>query len=381
MDRMGRLTQTGWFYGGCLALAIAAWPVGAQATRIKEIASVQGVRPNQLVGYGLVVGLDGTGDQTTSAPFTTQSINSLLQQMGVTVPAGVSMQLKNVAAVMVTARLPAFSASGSQIDATVSALGDSKSLLGGTLLVTPLLGADGEAYAVAQGTVQTGSVSASGGSGSSVTKGVPTAGRIAAGAVVEREIGFQLASMTKMRMTLRNPDFTTSGRIADAVNTRFPGTARADNPTIVTLQPPAGEDMMRFVAQMGHMRHHFGIDAVQETQTFAANGHGQRRLAFSLRFTQFTCHSAQQVGVQATAQTLVRGHHNEADGLAVVLLHEGVHVLRVGLPEMGRNGANLLAVRPGRAHTLLRLAHFGDGNHLHGLGDLLGVFHRFDLGA
>jgi flagellar P-ring protein precursor FlgI len=154
---------------------------------------------------------------------------------------------------MVTAKLPPFAAPGAQIDASVSALGDAKSLLGGTLLVTPLLGADGQAYAVAQGTVQTGSVSAGGASGSTVLKGVPTAGRIAGGASVEREIGFRLANMAQMRMTLRNPDFTTARRIADAINVAYAGSATADNPTIVTIRPPAGQDMVSFMAQVENL--------------------------------------------------------------------------------------------------------------------------------
>jgi flagellar P-ring protein precursor FlgI len=154
---------------------------------------------------------------------------------------------------MVTARLPAFAAPGAQIDAAVSAMGDAKSLLGGTLLVTPLLGADGQAYAVAQGTVQTGAVSASGASGTTVSKGVPTAGRIASGAVVEREIGFQLANMNQLRMTLRNPDFTTARRIADVINMRYPGAAMAENPSIVAIRPVSGQDMMSFVAQVENL--------------------------------------------------------------------------------------------------------------------------------
>jgi flagellar P-ring protein precursor FlgI len=154
---------------------------------------------------------------------------------------------------MVTARLPAFAAAGAQIDATVSALGDAKSLLGGTLLVTPLLGADGKAYAVAQGTVQTGSVSASGSSGSTISKGVPTAGRIASGAIVELETGFQLANMSSLRMTLRNPDFTTAGRIADVINARYPGAAVAENPTIVAIHPVDGQNMMAFLSQVENL--------------------------------------------------------------------------------------------------------------------------------
>ncbi len=215
-------------------------------SRIKDIVQFEGVRENKLVGYGLVVGLAGTGDTLRNAPMTKQSLEAMLERLGVNTR-DATIDTKNVAAVMVTASLPAFAAAGSSVDVSVSALGDAKSLQGGTLLVTPLMGADGEAYAVAQGTVQTGSISAGGASGSSVSKGVPTAGRIAAGANVEREVGFQLASMTTLRMTLRNPDFTTSRRIAEVINARYPGTALAENPTIVTLRPPPGQSMVDFV--------------------------------------------------------------------------------------------------------------------------------------
>jgi flagellar P-ring protein precursor FlgI len=231
----------------CALLMVAA-PAGSAfaKSRIKDIVEFEGVRDNMLVGYGLVVGLNGTGDSLKNAPFTKQSLEAMLERLGVNTR-DAQLNTKNVAAVMVTARLPAFSASGSQIDATVSAMGDAKSLLGGTLLVTPLLGADGQAYAVSQGTVQTGSVSAGGASGSSVTKGVPTAGRIASGAIVEREIGFSLAGMSQMRMTLRNPDFTTAHRIADVINAAYPQSAQAENPTIVTLRPHPGQDMVQLV--------------------------------------------------------------------------------------------------------------------------------------
>jgi flagellar P-ring protein FlgI len=221
-------------------------------SRIKDIVEFEGVRENMLVGYGIVVGLNGTGDALRNVPMTKQSLEAMLERLGVNVR-DAQLNTKNVAAVMVTAKLPPFAAAGAQIDATVSALGDAKSLLGGTLLVTPLMGADGQAYAVAQGTVQTGSISAGGASGSSVSKGVPTAGRIAGGAVVEREIGFQLAQMGQLRMTLRNPDFTTARRIADAVNARFPGAALAENPTIVAIRPTNGQDMMTFVAQVENL--------------------------------------------------------------------------------------------------------------------------------
>ena len=235
----------------CASLAIAsltASPVLARS-RIKDIVAFEGIRDNELIGYGIVVGLNGTGDSLRNAPFTKQSLEAMLERLGINTR-DANLNTKNVAAVMVTGRLPAFAAAGSKIDVTVSAFGDAKSLLGGTLLVTPLLGGDGQAYALAQGTVQTGAISASGQSGSSVTKGVPTAGRIASGALVERETGFQLADMSQMRMTLRNPDFTTAKRISETINARFPGAASADNPTIVTLRPPRGRDMVSFITQI-----------------------------------------------------------------------------------------------------------------------------------
>lgn len=234
-----------------IAVGLVAGPADAKS-RIKDIVEFEGVRENMLVGYGIVVGLNGTGDALRNAPMTKQSLEAMLERLGVNTR-DANLNTKNVAAVMVTARLPAFAAAGSQIDVNVSALGDAKSLLGGTLLVTPLLGADGQAYAVAQGTVQTGSVSASGASGTTVSKGVPTAGRIASGAVVEREIGFQLANLSQLRMTLRNPDFTTARRIADVINARYPGAALAENPTIVAIRPVAGQDMMSFVAQVENL--------------------------------------------------------------------------------------------------------------------------------
>jgi len=239
------------FAAAVLIAGLATSPAFARS-RIKDIVEFEGVRDNMLVGYGIVVGLNGTGDALRNAPMTKQSLEAMLERLGVNTR-DANLNTKNVAAVMVTARLPAFAAAGSQLDVTVSALGDAKSLLGGTLLVTPLLGADGEAYAVAQGTVQTGSVSASGASGSTVSKGVPTAGRIASGALVEREIQFQLASMSQLRLTLRNPDFTTSRRIAEAINTRYPGSALAENPTIVAIHPVGGQDMMSFVAQVENL--------------------------------------------------------------------------------------------------------------------------------
>jgi flagellar P-ring protein precursor FlgI len=243
MHRLFRLCLTS-LAASSLALG-GALPAAARS-RIKDIVDFEGVRENMLVGYGLVVGLNGTGDTLDNSAFTRQSLQAMLERLGVNTR-DAKLNTKNVAAVMITARLPAFAATGSPVDVTVSALGDAKSLLGGSLLVTPLMGADGEAYAVAQGTVQTGSVSAGGASGSSITRGVPTAGRIASGGVVERELGFKLANMGQMRLTLKNPDFTTARRIADVINSHWAGVATADNPTIVTVRPPAGQDVVSFV--------------------------------------------------------------------------------------------------------------------------------------
>jgi flagellar P-ring protein precursor FlgI len=235
-----------------LATVLVCAAPSLASSRIKDIVQFEGVRENKLVGYGLVVGLNGTGDSLRNAPMTQQSMIAMLERLGVNTR-GANMDTKDIAAVMVTASLPAFAAAGSTVDVTVSAMADSKSLQGGTLLVTPLLGADGEAYAVAQGSVETGSISGGGASGSSITKGVPTSGRIAAGANVEREVGFSLARMSELRLTLRNPDFTTSRRIADVINGKYPGTALAENPTIVTLRAPAGQDMVSFVTAVENL--------------------------------------------------------------------------------------------------------------------------------
>ena len=209
-------------------------------SRIKDIADFEGVRDNQLIGYGLIVGLNGTGDNIKSVDFAKESLISMLDMIGINARDG-QIKAKNVAAVMVTANLPAFARQGSRIDVTVSALGDAKNLLGGTLIATPLKGADGEVYALAQGTVATGAVAAgTQGGGASVLKGVPTSGRIASGAIVEREIPFELDSLNNINIALRNPDFTTSRRIADAINAMLSTpAAKAIDPGTVSLAVPA----------------------------------------------------------------------------------------------------------------------------------------------
>jgi len=193
----------------------------AQATeaRIKDLVNIDGVRGNDLVGYGLVVGLNGTGDGLRNSPFTEEALTNLLERLGINVT-GEDFRTKNVAAVLVTAVLPSFARAGSRIDITVSTVGDAKSLLGGTLIMTPLNAADGQIYAVAQGSIIAGGAVAEG-DGANVTQGVPTAGVIPSGARVEREIEFAFAQMQDMRLALRNPDFTTAARIENAINKRF----------------------------------------------------------------------------------------------------------------------------------------------------------------
>ena len=225
--------------GALLSLFLAAAVLGAAnaSSRIKDIVQFEGVRENMLVGYGLVVGLNGTGDTLVDGQFTKQSLKAMLNRLGVK-PTDAGLDSKNVAAVMVTAVLPPFARQGSRIDVTVSALGDAKSLLGGTLLVTPVLGADGEVYAVAQGQLAVGGFAASG-DAETIVKGVPTSARIASGGIVEREVGFEMANMESVTLSLRNPDFTTARRIAQAINA-FLGTAaaRPSDPTTVHVEVP-----------------------------------------------------------------------------------------------------------------------------------------------
>ncbi len=220
-----------------LMLPLPALAQEEGGVRIKDITDVEGVRENMLIGYGLVVGLKGTGDSLTNSPFTEQSLKGMLERMGVNTR-DADLKTKNVAAVMVTAVLPPFASQGTRIDVTVSAMGDAKDLMGGTLLVTPLMGADGEVYAVSQGQLTVGGFSAAG-QAQSVSKGVPTSARIANGAIVEREVAFDLATLDTIRLSLRNPDFTTAQRIANVINEDLgPNTARATDLGGVLLTPP-----------------------------------------------------------------------------------------------------------------------------------------------
>ena len=228
----------------CAALlfeALLLAPI-ARAERLKDLASIGGVRHNQLSGYGIVVGLDGTGDQTTQTPFTVQSIVSMLQQKGVNLPAGTSLQLKNVAAVMVTASLPAFAQPGQTIDITVSSIGNAKSLRGGTLVMTPLQGADQQVYAMAQGNVLVGGVGAAAG-GTSVQVNHLSVGKISSGATVERAVASNLGADNQVRLELNTTDFLTASRVVEAINNHFgPDIATALDGRVIRVRSPSSSD-------------------------------------------------------------------------------------------------------------------------------------------
>lgn len=240
-----------------LVLGLLGLPAVAQAQtmRIKEVAAVQGVRTNQLTGYGLVVGLDGTGDQTTQMPYTSQALANYLQQLGITLPTGTTAQLKNVAAVLVTAQLPAFAQPGQMVDVTVASMGNSKSLRGGTLITTPLKGVDGEIYALAQGSLIVGGAGASGG-GSKVQINHLSAGRIPGGAQVERAVPNPLLQGDSITLGLNSSDFMTASRVAQAINTaKGAGTAQALDGRMVQVRAPTdSNDRVRFLADIEELR-------------------------------------------------------------------------------------------------------------------------------
>ena len=226
----------------CAALLLLLLPQLAQAERLKDLASIAGVRQNQLSGYGIVVGLDGTGDQTTQTPFTVQSIVAMLQQKGVTLPPGTSLQLKNVAAVMVTASLPAFAQPGQTIDITVSSIGNAKSLRGGTLVMTPLHGADQQVYAMAQGNVLVGGVGAASG-GAQVQVNHLSVGKISGGATVEKAVASSLGENNQIRLELNTTDFLTASRVVEAINTHFgPDIATALDGRVIRVRTPSSSD-------------------------------------------------------------------------------------------------------------------------------------------
>lgn len=230
------------------ALALALPGVAAAAPRIKDIVTVENVRSNQLVGYGLVVGLAGTGDRLRNAPFTEESMQGMLERLGVNVR-GADMRVQNVAAVTITATLPPFARTGSTIDVQVSALGDASSLQGGTLLAAPLRGLDGQVYAMAQGPVAVSGFKAQG-QAARINRGVLTSARIAGGAIVEREVSYALRSATSLKLALRNPDFTTAQRVAAAIEQRFPNSATVLDPATVELR---GNDLVGLYSEVENL--------------------------------------------------------------------------------------------------------------------------------
>ncbi|PKE28924.1 flagellar biosynthesis protein FlgA [Rahnella sp. AA] len=244
---------------GILCLAFSALVVlPASADRIRDLTTIQGVRDNALIGYGLVVGLDGTGDQTTQTPFTTQTLTNMLSQLGITVPAGTNMQLKNVAAVMVTAKMPPFSRSGQAIDVVVSSMGNAKSIRGGTLLMTPLKGVDNQVYALAQGNVLVGGAGAAAG-GSSVAVNQLSGGRITGGATIERELPTTFGSSGTINLQLNDEDFNMAQQISDAINRQGVGTATAlDARNVQVVVPRGNSSQVRILSQIQNIEVNVG---------------------------------------------------------------------------------------------------------------------------
>jgi flagellar P-ring protein FlgI len=235
---------------GLLACGLLLATPFAQAERIKDISNIQGVRANQLIGYGLVVGLDGTGDMTTQTPFTVQSIISMMNQMGITLPPGTNLQLKNVAAVMVTSSLPAFAQPGQTLDVTVFSMGNAKSLRGGTLLMTPLKGADGQIYAMGQGNLVVGGVGAAA-NGSQTQINHLSVGRISEGATVERALPNTLLHQDIVKLELKESDFSTANNVVEAINKKFgPMTAQAESGRVIQVRPPESMSRVSFLANL-----------------------------------------------------------------------------------------------------------------------------------
>ena len=343
-----------------LILVGIALPATAPAapSRIKDIADFEGVRDNMLVGYGLVVGLNGTGDSLRNAAFTAQSLTSMLERLGVATR-GEQLKTRNVAAVMVTATLPPFARQGSRLDVSVNAMGDAKSLEGGTLLVTPLHGADGEIYAVAQGALAVGGFVAEG-VAESVTRGVPTAARIAAGGIIEREIEFDLDQMDRVRVALRNPDFTTAGRVATVINDRLgQAAARVLDATTVTVAVPAGF-RGRVASLLGEIERlqvepdqparvlideHSGIivmgENVRISEVAIAQGNLTVRITETPQVSQPNAFGEGETVVVPRTQVTV-----EEDGRQMVVLEEGVSLrdLVAGLNALGVSPRDLIGI-------------------------------------
>ena len=369
------MTRTLWrLFAIVMAVPVIVTLVGATAaadgarvavatSRIKDIANVEGVRQNQLIGYGLVVGLDGSGDQTTQTPFTTQSLQSMLTQLGITLPQGTSsLQLRNVAAVMVTATLPAFAQPGQQVDVTVSSLGNAKSLRGGTLVMTPLKGADGQIYAVAQGNVLVGGAGASQG-GSKVQINHLSAGRVPSGATVEKAVATPFLLSDRLRLELNQTDFSAAATVAETINKSMGNGANdlalaVDGRVIEVKAPPTPNERVRFLAQLENLdvaqvspparviiNARTGSIVMNRTVTLepAAVAHGNLAVTISAQpvISQPAPFSAGQTVVSERADIQIK-----QEGGALMNLKGGADLAEVvrALNALGANPGDLLAI-------------------------------------
>lgn len=308
-----------------LAVSPVLSPEAVAASRLKDIVDIEGVRENPLIGYGLVVGLNGTGDSLRNSPFTKQSLEAMLERLGVNTR-DQSVNTKNVAAVTVTANLPPFSTPGSRIDVAVSSLGDASSLSGGILLVTPLMGADGQVYAVAQGPVAAGGFVAGGDSGTAVIRNVPTIGRIPNGALVEREVGFDLSSQKSLRLSLRNPDFTTARRIEQVINA-YMGIDIAvakDSATVVLVRPP-GYDMTSLIAEIEGLV----VEPDQRARIVISEASGVIVMGEDVQVSTVAIAQG-NLTIQISEQPAVSQPAPFSDGQTVVVPQSGVEVLEDG---------------------------------------------------
>ena len=342
-----------------LASAALGWPLHASAARIKEVASVAGVRPNQLTGYGLVVGLDGSGDMTTAAPFTSQSLISMLQQLGVTIPPGTALQLRNVAAVMVTATLPAYAMPGQAVDVNVSSIGNAKSLRGGTLVSTPLKGVDGQIYALAQGNVVIGGAGAAA-NGSKVVINQLSSGRVPAGAKVERAVPNDALQGDALQLAMHAGDYQTASAVAAAINqAKGAGTAVALDARVVRVAlPEPFERRVAFLADIENLpvqlakpaakvilNARTGSVVLNEAVTLGACAVAHGNLSVTISTTP----SVSQPGALANGRTVVTEQSDisiSAGNKAMIDLPAGVHLSEVvkALNAMGATPQDLLVI-------------------------------------
>ena len=358
--RRSRSRSRGWALLLAAALALAAAPAAAE--RIKDLATIQGVRTNQLIGYGLVVGLDGTGDQTTQAPFTTQSLATMLQQLGITLPPGVNPQLKNTAAVMVTAQLPAFAQPGQPIDVTVSSVGNAKSLRGGMLLLTPLRGADGNIYAMSQGSVVVGGAGASA-AGSKVQINHLSVGRVPGGATVEREVPNNVLAGETIQLELRVTDFSVANKVAEAINRRAgapagESSAQAIDGRVIRVRLPAPEQRVAFLAELENIdvaavapparvivNARTGSVVMNQSVTLGPSAVAHGNLSVSISTTPLVSQPAPFAG-GATVAAERADIQIRQDGAALMLLEGGARLADVvkALNTLGATSQDLIAI-------------------------------------